>query len=136
MYKSITLKPRMSEKAYALSQTSRTYVFDVPLKTNKQSIAHAVEQQFDVVVTNVNVMNIDGKAKRLIRKGGRAINGRENDYRKAYVTLAEGNSLPIFAAIEEADAKQDAVQEKVDKAASKKADKEAKKAAKNDKETK
>ncbi len=133
MYKQITLKPRMSEKAYAQSQTTRTYAFEVPLKTNKQSIAQAVAMQFDVTVTNVNVMNINGKVKRLNRKGGRAINGREADYRKAYVTLAEGQSLPIFAAVEEADAKQEAVQEKVDKAALKQAEKDAKKAAKESK---
>ena len=52
---------------------------------------------------------------------------------KSYVTLAEGNSLPIFAAIEEAEAKVEATQEKVEKAAAKAAEKAAKKSCKGEK---
>ena len=126
MYKTISLVPTMSEKAYALSQSNRTYIFTVPVGTNKHSIARAVAVQFDVIVTNVNVTNVAGKAKRTVYKGGRRVNGREADSRKAYVTLAEGNSLPIFAAIEESEAKEEATQAKVDKAIAKAADKEDK----------
>lgn len=133
MYKSIILKPRMSEKAYALSQTARTYVFEVPGDVNKHTVARTVESQFDVKVTAVNLTTIPGKAKRTVYKGGRAVKGRESDTKKAYVTVAEGQSLPIFAAIEEEEAKQDATQEKIDKAAAKVAEKEAKKAAKEKK---
>jgi large subunit ribosomal protein L23 len=128
MYKQIILKPRLSEKSYGLS-ARRVYVFDVPGNLNKHDIARAVTAQFDTVVTNVNVANIAGKAKRTIYKGGKAVAGREADTRKAYVTLAEGQSLPIFAAIEEEEAKQEATQEKLDKAAekaAKKAEKEKK----------
>lgn len=132
MYKQLILQPRMSEKAYAQSQKG-VYVFDVSSEVNKHSVAHAVEQQFDVVVKNVNITNIPGKAKRTVYKGGKAVAGRESDTKKAYVTLAEGNSLPIFAAIEEEEAKQDATQEKLDKAAAKIAEKEAKKTAKDKK---
>jgi large subunit ribosomal protein L23 len=128
MHKEIILKPRLSEKSYGLSQR-RVYVFDVPAKLNKHDIARAVAVQFETVVVNVNVANIAGKAKRTIYKGGRAVAGRESDTRKAYVSLAEGQSLPIFAAIEEEDAKVEATQEKVDKAA----EKAAKKAAKENK---
>lgn len=133
MYKQLILQPRMSEKAYAQSMQNRTYVFDVPGAVNKHSVASAVELQYDVKVAKVNITNIPGKAKRTVYKGGRAVAGRESDTKKAYVTLAEGNSLPIFAAIEEEEAKQEAVQEKVDKAAAKKADKVAKKAEKESK---
>ncbi len=126
MYKTILLKPRLSEKAYGLSQTARTYVFEVPGNVNKQSVAHAVEQQFEVTVTNVNVANFIGKSKRTVRKGGRAIKGKEADYKKAYVTLAEGNSLPIFAVEEEADAKAVKAEEKAAKKAVKADKKETK----------
>lgn len=125
MHKEVILKPRLSEKSYGLSQ-KRVYVFDVPAKLNKHDIARAVTVQFDTVVTNVNVANIAGKSKRTIYKGGKAVAGRESDTRKAYVTLAEGQSLPIFAAIEEEDAKVEATQEKMDKAAEKAAKKAAK----------
>lgn len=132
MYKSIILKPRMSEKSYALSQTARTYIFEVPGNANKHTVARAVEAQFDVKVTAVNLTTIPGKAKRTVYKGGRAVKGRESDAKKAYVTVAEGQSLPIFASIEEEEAKQEATQEKIDKAAAKQAEKEAKKASKKE----
>lgn len=135
MHKTVILKPRLSEKSYAQS-ANRVYVFDVPAGLNKHDIARAVTAQFDTVVTNVNVANISGKAKRTIYKGGRAVSGREADTRKAYVTLAEGQSLPIFAAIEEEDAKVEATQEKLDKAATKQAEKQAKEDAKKAKKEK
>ena len=133
MYKTIILKPRMSEKSYGLSQMARTYVFDVPGDVNKQSVAAAIATQYEVKVTDVRIANVKGKAKRTVRKGGRQVRGRQSDTKKAYVTLAEGNSLPIFAAIEEEEAKQEATQEKLDKAMTKQAEKEAKKAAKEKK---
>ena len=126
MYKTIVLKPRLSEKAYGLSRLTRTYVFEIPGNVNKQTVAHAVEQQYEVEVTNVNVANFIGKAKRTVRKGGRAVKGRESDYKKAYVTLAEGHSLPIFAVEEEAEAKAAKADEKAAKKAVK-ADKKEKK---------
>jgi large subunit ribosomal protein L23 len=130
MYKEIALKPRLSEKSYAQS-ANRVYVFAVPSDANKHSVARAVEAQFDVKVTGVNILNLKGKAKRTVsQKGRRQLSGSTSDTKKAYVTLAEGNSLPIFAAEEEAEAKQEKVQAQVDKAAAKVADKEAKEAAK------
>jgi large subunit ribosomal protein L23 len=133
MYKQLILQPRMSEKAYGLSQLSNTYVFDVSGEVNKHSVASAVELQYEVKVKSVNIANIPGKAKRTVYKGGKAVKGRESDTKKAYVTLVEGNSLPIFAAIEEEEAQVEATQEKVDKAAAKVAEKAAKKTAKENK---
>jgi len=130
MSKTVTLLPRiMSEKAYRVSQLHRTYVFDIPQGLNKQSVAQAVAVQFDVTVTNVNILNRPGKAKRTVTKRLQA-RGRDVASRKAYVTIAVGQSLPIYAAAEEAEAKQEAVQEKVDKAVAKQAAKEAKPAKK------
>ncbi len=99
MTKTMIIRPRMSEKAYGQSQTG-TYVFEVPAGANKQSIATAVEQQFEVTVTAVNIANVKGKVKRSIRRGGRAVMGRRNDTKKAYVSLKEGDSIPVFAAVE------------------------------------
>lgn len=101
MSKTLVLKPRVSEKAYGLSQARRTYVFDVPTSANKQTIAQAVNAQFGVTVQTVNVVTLKGKAKRTIRKGGRPIAGKQADTKKAYVVLKEGNTLPIYAAQEE-----------------------------------
>lgn len=125
MSKTITLRPRLSEKTYALS-AQRVYVFDVPAGTNKHSVARAVEAQFEVKVTGVNIVNIAGKAKRIISLTGKRTKnaeGTRNDIRKAYVTLAEGNALPFFAAVEEAEEKEQATQEKLEKAIAKQAEK-------------
>lgn len=107
MSKTIILKPRVSEKSYALSQMHNTYVFDVPTDSNRVTIAAAVTAQYDVTVTDVNILNIKGKAMRTVRKGGKAVQGRRSDVKKAYVTLKAGDSLPIFAAVEEAAAPAD-----------------------------
>ena len=135
MSKTLILRPRMSEKTYAQSQ-ERTYVFVVPKEANKHSVARAVEAQFEVTVTNVNILNQKGKAKRTISQGGRRVaNGSQSDIKKAYVTLAEGQSLPLFEAVEEAEAKEEKLTKQMEKAAEKadkKAEKEAKKAAKKE----
>lgn len=120
MYKTLVLKPRMSEKAYRLSETQRTYVFDVDSAANKHNITQAVIAQFQVSVADVRIVIVKGKTKRTVRKGGRAINGRRSDVKKAYVTLKEGDSLPIFAAVEEAEEKEKKAAEKAEKAAAKK----------------
>lgn len=132
MSKTIALRPRLSEKTYGLSE-SRIYVVDVPKTANKHTVARSVEAQFEVKVSKVNVANIKGKSKRVISASGKRMRnaqGRQDDIKKAYITLAEGHSLPFFAAIEEEEQKEQAVQEKVDKAAAKQATKEAKKATK------
>jgi large subunit ribosomal protein L23 len=128
-HKTITLRPRLSEKTYALSE-QRVYVIEVPKGVNKHGVARAIEAQFEVKVVNVNMTNIPGKPKRVMSLTGKRVKnaeGKRNDIRKAYVTLAEGNSLPFFAAVEEEEQKEQAVQEKVDKAAAKQAVKETKK---------
>lgn len=126
----IVLKPRMSEKAYGVSQLRNTYVFDVDGAANKHTVARAVAEQYSVTVTTVRVVNVKGKVKRTVRKGGRPVMGRQSDTKKAYVTLRAGDTLPIFAAIEEAEAKEAKIQEKVEKAAEKAEKKAAKKADK------
>lgn len=128
--KDLVLKPRMSEKTYGLSE-SRVYVFDVPKHTNKHAVERAIAAQFEVEVLRVNIASIAGKAKRTISKGGRRVaKGRDSDTRKAYVTLKEGQSIPIFAAVEEAEEKEQKLQEQVDKAATKQAKKDEKQTAK------
>lgn len=132
MSKTIALKPRLNEKTYGLA-TSRVYVFDVDRSVNKHSIARAVEAQFEVKVTGVNTTNITGKSKRTINLTGKRMKNTEGSrpsFKKAYVTLAEGNALPFFDAIEEEEQKEQATQEKFDKVAAKQAAKDEKAAAK------
>ena len=111
------IRPRVSEKAYASSQTG-VYVFTVPVACNKQQVAEAVAAQYGVKVVDVNIVNQKGKAVRFYR-AEKFENGTRSDMKKAYVRLAAGESIPIFAA-EEQEAKE---AEKAAKKSAKKGDK-------------
>jgi len=103
MRSNIAVRPKISEKTYALSELTNTYVFEVPKTANKHSIADAVAAQYNVTVKGVRITSIPGKPKRSVRKGGRSVlKTNRSDIRKAYVTLIEGDKLPIFSAIDEA----------------------------------
>lgn len=96
----LTLKPRMSEKAYAQSQNG-VYVFMVPLRANKQTIADAVQAQFKVTVERINIVVAKGKVVRSYRKRSRGVAGQRADQKKAYVTLKAGDKLAIFESPED-----------------------------------
>ncbi len=97
MSMTMLLKPRVSEKAYGQSQINNVYVFEVPVDAGKLEIATAVTAQFKVSVLHVNLMNVKGKQKRTVRRGGRATTGRRADFKKAYVSVKAGDSIPLFA---------------------------------------
>lgn len=124
----IVLKPKMSEKTYAISENG-VYVFEVDKSINKQQIAKSVEQTFEVTVTSVRTVTTKGKKKRLYRQR-RYETGSRSTYKKAYVTLKKGDQIPIFAAIEEAEEQVAKAEAKTDKKAEKAAKKEAKKVSK------
>lgn len=126
MAEMMALKPRMSEKAYGLTQDRNIYVFMVPLTANKVTVAAAVQEQFKVTVEEVNIAILKGKVKRSYRRGGRPLMGRDNDVKKAYVRLKAGDQIPIFAAVEEEEAKAEKTAAAVKKAVDKKAKKESK----------
>lgn len=101
MRKDIALKPRISEKSYALHELRGTYVFDVPSRINSLEIGKAVASQYGVKVASVRIATIPGKTKRTYRGRGRFTPGTRSDVRKAYVTLEKGEKLPIYQAVEE-----------------------------------
>lgn len=99
--KDMILKPRLSEKAYGQSMTSQVYTFVVPKSANKQTVAAAVSEQFDVTVTAVNIAVTKGKTVRSYTKRSRSTTGTRSDVKKAYVTLQKGDNIAIFDAPEE-----------------------------------
>jgi large subunit ribosomal protein L23 len=99
--KSNLIVPRMSEKTYMLSVERNTFVFDIPLTMNRVEAAKTVKAQYGVDVVSVKIAIVKGKAVRFVRKGGRVNTGVRADVKKAYVRLAAGQTLPIFAAAEE-----------------------------------
>ena len=97
----MTIIPRISEKAYAQSANG-VYVFRVPLNLNKNEIKAAVEAQFDVTVLKVKTLVQDGKAVRFSRGKNRYPGTTtRKDWKKAYVTLKDGDKLDVFDAVEQ-----------------------------------
>ena len=88
----IIIRPVVSEKSYAAFDEN-IYTFVVANDANKIEIRHAIEQIFNVRVTNVNTLNRKGKRKRN-RKNGKF--GQRPDTKRALVTLAEGSSIELF----------------------------------------
>lgn len=87
--------PHVSEKATNNAENSNTIVFKVATDANKAEIAGAVEKMFEVKVDSVRTVNVKGKVK---RHGAKM--GRRSDWKKAYVTLEEGQDLDFLDAAE------------------------------------
>lgn len=93
----ISVIPRATEKAYAQSISKNVYVFNVPLDANKQEIVAAVETQFEVKVTRIKTLVQSGKAVRFSRGKNRYPGTtKRKDSKKAYVSLAQGDSIQVF----------------------------------------
>lgn len=99
----LILKPRLSEKSYDASITTNTYVFDVNKSANKQQVAAAVAAQYGVKVAAVRTMVTKGKPVRsmVMNRSRRRVDVTRSNFKKAYVTLVEGDSIKIFDQPEE-----------------------------------
>lgn len=87
----IIKKVRISEKATVLHETTGEIVFEVERDANKIEIKQAIERAFDKKVVSVRTANYDGKE----RRRRRADAGRTPHWKKAYVRLAEGQTLDL-----------------------------------------
>jgi large subunit ribosomal protein L23 len=87
----IIIRPIVSEKSYALIADNK-YTFEVAKKATKPQIAKAITEIFGVTVTDVNTMNVNGKPRRV-----RYQKGMTRSWKKAIVTLKEGDTIEIFA---------------------------------------
>lgn len=83
------VSPVITEKATLLSEENKV-VFKVAIDATKPQIKEAVEKLFDVKVTSVNTIKVKGKTKRF-----RGFLGRRNDFKKAIVTLADGQFIDV-----------------------------------------
>ncbi|HHZ17340.1 MAG TPA: 50S ribosomal protein L23 [Peptococcaceae bacterium] len=86
----VLIKPVVSEKSTDLMAQNK-YTFQVDPQANKIEIKHAVETIFKVDVTEVRTMNVNGKLKRQGR-----FTGYTPNWKKAVVTIKEGQRIPIF----------------------------------------
>lgn len=94
----ILIKPVITEKMTSLGEKLNRYGFIVNRKANKIQIKSAVEDFYGVDVIAVNTMNYSGKEKSRFTKGG-VISGRTNAFKKAIVTLAEGETIDFYSNI-------------------------------------
>ena len=92
---SILKRPLVTEKVSALNEKGK-YGFIVDIEANKVEIKHAVEKQYGVNVQKVNTMKVMGKFKTRYTKAG-VLSGRRPNYKKAIVTLAEGEVIDFYS---------------------------------------
>ena len=90
----ILRRPIVTEKSNMQSEKQRRYTFEVSTAANKLQIKGAVETIFKVKVLAVNVRHVRGKQRRMGR-----IQGHTKDWKKATVTLAEGQSIQFFEGV-------------------------------------
>ena len=95
----ILIKPILTEKQTDISEKyPNRYAFRVLPSANKAEIKNAIEQMYKVTVVRVNTMNYDGKRKSRYTKAG-MVNGRTASFKKAIITLKEGEVIDFFSNI-------------------------------------
>lgn len=89
----VIVRPLITEKATILAGEQK-YAFEVDRRANKNQVRDAIETAFSVRVVRVNTMNVRGKRRRTARGYTRA-----RDWKKAIVTLGEGDTIQIFEGV-------------------------------------
>lgn len=90
----IVKRPLLTEKSDRLRETNNQYCFEVAVGANKLEVKAAIESLFEVKVSSVRIQNRIGKAKRMGR-----FTGKRADWKKAIVTLKEGEVIELFEGV-------------------------------------
>ncbi len=90
-------RPIITEKSSYQASKLNQYVFEVAQKATKNQVKEAVETIFDVTVVDVRLINVPAKRKRIWRN--RRMAQRRQAYKKAIVTLVEGDTIPAFEGV-------------------------------------
>jgi large subunit ribosomal protein L23 len=91
--KDILVRPLQTEKSVSQLGSEQTYAFEVGVAANKVQIKRAIESFYGVEVAKVRTLVVRGKVKRFGRH-----NAKRSNWKKAYVTLADGHSINIYEA--------------------------------------
>lgn len=94
----IIIKPIVTEKMTKLGEKLNRYAFKVQKEANKIQIKAAVETMYNVTVTDVNTLIVAPKQKSRFTKSG-VISGKASAYKKAIVTVKEGEQIDFFSNI-------------------------------------
>lgn len=84
----VLLAPHISEKSTSVGEKNNQVVFKIAPDANKLEVKAAVEQMFDVKVKDVRTVNVKGKTRNFRQRPG-----KRKDWKKAYVSLAEGQDI-------------------------------------------
>lgn len=95
---SIIIKPLVTEKMTSITEKQNKFGFVVRPNVNKIEIKKEIEARYNVTVTDVNTMVYAGKNKSRYTKAG-LIKGRTNAFKKAIVTLKEGDTIDFYSNI-------------------------------------
>ena len=87
----VLLSPHISEKGTNIAEKNRQFIFRVASDATKPEVRGAVELMFDVKVDAVQIANMKGKKKRFGQ-----MEGKRSGWKKAYVTLAEGQDIDFL----------------------------------------
>ena len=91
----ILIKPLITEKMTSDTEKNNAYGFVVADSANKVEIKKAVEKEYGVTVMAVRTLRVDGKARQRFTKTG-VVKGRTNSYKKALVSIAEGENIDFY----------------------------------------
>ena len=94
----ILRKPLLTEKVTQLTEKLNRYAFIVDPRANKIQIKAAIEKMYGVNITDVNTMRYVGKLKSRNTKAG-AVSGRAAAYKKAIITLKDGETIDLYSNI-------------------------------------
>ncbi len=94
----ITITPIVTEKATQLTEKLNRYTFRVSPEANKYQIKTLVEQLYGVKVVNVNTAVVRGKNRSRWTKSG-LLRGKTNQWKKAFITVAEGETIDFYSNI-------------------------------------
>jgi len=87
----------LTEKTNILREEKNVYTFKVSPRANKFLVSQAIKTLFEVEPNDCNIVNVKGKRKMVLsKKGGRKGYGKSSSWKKAYITLKEGDKLNIF----------------------------------------
>jgi large subunit ribosomal protein L23 len=92
-HRAIILRPLVTEKSMRESSEANKYTFKVDPRANKIMIGRAIEAIFNVRVTDVHTMNVQGKSR---RRSYKYRIGKTSKWKKAIVTLAPGSSIDVL----------------------------------------
>lgn len=91
----VLVRPVLTEKVNAQMEKGGRYTFEVDKRSNKLEIKKAVEEFYGVKVADVNTIVVPGKNKSRFTKAG-YVQGVKGSYKKAVVTLTEGETIDLF----------------------------------------